>query len=327
MKKLSIVFIITVFMAMFAVQAVAGGHGSLNVKVKAGSYGIDGDSAWIPNGGAFGISGAVGRAKGKANGHVYNGSIVGDVSVAGGGITTTSAYRFHPGIGDRSIGVGSVSDSYAHTSGDLYVDTTPGGFWSYGRAGGHIAGSAAQGTFNASRVGESPIFFSTDGESKGFAAQGSVGGFIGAARTGHIGCFNGKPGFASASIDMNGGSYSESYRFVDYNHGSITEGMGTNVGAYTEVTTAGRSSRRNGFVAGGFVAGGVVGAKTVQADNFGGGAVAKANGVYYGGGSLNDDYIGSANGGTMTTVTTFRGYNGAINSASAGMNVTSVVGH
>jgi len=324
MKKLSIVFIIAGFMAMFTVQAIAGGHGSLSIEVNAGSYEIDGDSARIPNGGAFGISGAVGKAKGKTTGYAENGTVTGNLIINGGGTTTTSAYRFHPGIGDRSIGVGSASDGYAHTSGDLYVDTIPGGFASSGSAGGHIAGSAAQGTFNASRIGESPIFFSTDGESKGFAAQGSVGNFIGAAHTGHSCCFNGKPGFASASIDMNGGSYSESYRFVDYNHGSITEGMGTNVGAYTEVNTAGHSSRHNGFVAGGFVAGGAVGAKTVQADNFGGGAVAKANGVYYGDGSLNNNYTGSANGGTMTTVTTFRGYNGAINSASADMTVTSV---
>jgi hypothetical protein len=53
-----------------------------------------------------------------------------------------------------------------------------------------------------------------------------------------------------------------------------------------------------------------------------GGAVAGAIGTYSGSGDLGCNFDGSAIGFTSTSVTTFNGMNGSINSASAGMEVS-----
>jgi len=137
---------------------------------------------------------------------------------------------------------------------------------------------------------------------------------------------------AGASITMWGGSYSESYRAVDWNDGTKTEIMGTNVGAYTNIESSGYNydwDKGLGYadsnISGGWKAAGGVASVTIQDAPGIGGAIATATGVYAGSGPLNTNYAGSVHGGTYTSVTTVNGMNGSINSAGATMSVTSTV--
>jgi len=123
----------------------------------------------------------------------------------------------------------------------------------------------------------------------------------------------------NASIEMQGYSYSESYRYGMIGDGWRTEGLGTNVGAGTDVITSGN-------VRGSFSASGGAATLTVQS-GYNGGAIAGAVGTYSGGGVLGCDYSGSAIGYSNTSVTTFAGMNGSINSAAAGMTVSSQVSY
>ena len=130
-------------------------------------------------------------------------------------------------------------------------------------------------------------------------------------------------------IDMRGGSYSESYRYANDVNGAHTEGMGTNVGAWTEVDSIGNAydwdkglACADADVRGGYIAGGGAYSETDQSNQFGG-AHATALGVYVGAGKLGSSYSGGATGYTSTSITTFDNLNGSINTASAGMSVTS----
>ncbi len=359
----------------------AGGSGTAGAGVFGA--GIDAAGEGIPNGGAFGISGAIGGAMSGVGGFIIDGFVSGDVTVIGGGLTNTDAYVFNPGIGDFGIGVGSSSFSQAVTGGSasVFVDPDDG----FGAAGGGMKGFAAQGTLNMSGLGESPFFFNSTGSTGGIAMQGSMGGFSGHVfavssgdtedhyfgrgdesgagwyvkrhgnNAGRIRYFaNGHPNNESewdflgrwrapgensnaganidVSIDMWGDSFSNSYRFVDIDGNMRTEGMGTNVGAFTEVRTSGdASSYDNGdayagaYVRGGWVAGGMVSTTTTQSAPGMGGAFASASGSYFGAGSLGTNYSGSATGYSSTSITTVNGMNGSINTAAAGMSVTSIV--
>ena len=135
---------------------------------------------------------------------------------------------------------------------------------------------------------------------------------------------------AGAGIDMYGWSYSESYRAIDNFDGGKTESMGTFVGAGTEVNSYGYDydwdkgciARSGARVDGGYIAAGGAATLTVQSNGYGT-AKAVAVGGYVGAGQLGSNYQGSAVGYSKTSITTLDGFNGSINSASAGMQVTS----
>jgi len=124
---------------------------------------------------------------------------------------------------------------------------------------------------------------------------------------------------AGAEISMLGGSYSNSYRYTS----AGTEGMGTIVGAFTNVNSSGYNDSNSGGgafagsnVDGGWTAKGGVSTLTVQTTN-NGGASAFATGSYSGNGNLGTGFIGSAIGYSKTAAS-----NGVM-SAGAGMSVTS----
>lgn len=133
---------------------------------------------------------------------------------------------------------------------------------------------------------------------------------------------------ASAGINMFGSSYSETYGFVYEEDGMRAEGLGTNVGANTHVRSYGdRYADSDGYAyaSSGYygswrASGGAYSMTDMYTDN--GFASASAFGSYYGSGSLNCDFDGSANGFTYTTATTFDGLNGSIMEAGAGMSVS-----
>ena len=309
--------------------------GSLDIS--AFSYGgaLDYDVKRIPNGIAGGISGAGGVAGADADGFIFNGLVEGEVSTIAGGLTTTDAYRFNPDIGDMSIGVGSYSQSYAITGADakIKVDPERRGF---GMASANIFGIAGQFTLNGSALWESPIYFDSTGFTGGVAGQGSIGWFSGDAFAMSFGdrCWRDSKAGAGigAEMEMGGYSFSESYRFVAWNGDYTTEGMGTLVGAGTYVESyeydydwdRGRACSY-ADVDGGWVAAGGAASITIQDAPGIGGAEATAVGYYVGAGSLGTNFNGSIDGYTYTSVTTHNGMNGSINSAGAGMSVSSHV--
>lgn len=264
---------------------------------------IDTDSKSIVNGGSFGIGAAGGLAHSNAIGFTWNGMAKGDVTAVGGGLTNTESYKFKLDGTDRSNGIGSYTQNQAIAGASVKVKVKK------GIAFGEMCGITGQFSLNESHLGEAP-YFNTNGHTFGVAGQGSLGLFHGnvCAR-----CF-GKDS-AKAEIESVGYSYSESYRYLNKEDGVRTEGMGTLVGAGTEVNTLGRNAT------GGFVAAG--GAKAVTKQyNSNGFAKAKAAGMYVGSGALNCNFNGTAEGYTGTTVTTVKGMNGTIVSAGSGMKVT-----
>jgi len=263
-------------------------------------------------------------------------------------------------VGSVSEGVGVAGATL-----DLFIETKPDIPGSSGYAGGIIMGKAKQGTLNGSYIvltnkfdsagftggvagqGSKGHFFgvafvgsSGDGEDGGYFYSGGEAGGPGwyvkdnGTPAGKVKYFaNGHPEGNSewtflgatqtpvvihnaglnADISMQGMSYSESYRYRMIGDGWQTEGLGTNVGAMTDVVTSGN-------VAGSFTAHG--GATTLTVQN---GAVAGAVGSYSGGGTLGSGYTGSAVGYSSTSTTTFTGMNGSVNTAAAGMKVSSQV--
>jgi hypothetical protein len=308
-------------------QTVA--FGALDVKSKAKAKAFDGDLEVIPNGAAFGISGAKSKAGADADGFVLNGEIEGEVNTTAGALTNTTAYTWFPGAGDLSIGVGSYTLNQTFLGADAKIKADP----DFGLAftDADMYGKTSQFSLNASGLGESPFFFRTDGFTGGIATQNSKGGFHGDAHA--VDFMMGKSGAGmGAEIDMLGQTWSESYRYVDWNNGARTEGMGTVVGATTDVETNGYDydwdkgifNCTDADVHGGFNASGNVGAITVQ-DTRGGKGVATATGLYEGAGRLDDDYSGSAIGGTYTNITTVDGMKGSVVNSGANMTVHSQI--
>jgi len=134
----------------------------------------------------------------------------------------------------------------------------------------------------------------------------------------------------SAGISVFGNSGSASYRYVNWDNGAKTEGMGTNVAAFTTVlSNKGSYDNDNGLahadsnVQGGWLAAGGAVTKTTQTGP-GGIATAGAVGIYSGSGQLGDNFHGSAVGYSSTSVTTIQGMNGSMSTAAAGMQVTAV---
>lgn len=341
MKKF-IVAVIAVAMIACGSNAMADGSFSFGVfgaTAKAKDGAIDFDSQRIPNGGAWGVSGAGGFGKAKAGGFIFgDGQASVDVGAVGGGATNTTAYSYRgaystPDSRGLYIGVGSYSDNVAATGGSVDIHTK-----TLGRGlivgAGEFKGAAAQGTLNTSYLSESPIFHDNEGSTKGVAGQLSIGALRGhvcvsnACRYGH----EANAG-AYAHIDMNGGSFSNSERWVEWtNDGRKIEGMRTDVGAYTNVYSQGGSyeypywaGRRHASadVEGGWFAAGGAATETEQ-ETANGGAKAQALGIYVGAGGLNTNFNGSAQGYSQTQTMSFErnGLTGSINSANAGMAVS-----
>jgi hypothetical protein len=273
----------------------------------------------IPNGFAGGIGAAGGLSAGQATGEIVSfgrfsfGEAGAELESIAGGFANTESYIMHDcGL---FIGVGSITDTYATTQGSLHVDAR-----GLGYSAGEIHGCAGQGSLNGSLIGPSPLpMWDSEGFSGGLAGQGSIGGFEGGAIAAGYGSAD-----VEAGIEMFGGSYSESYRGINFSEGFKTEYMGTNVGAQTTVNSYGSVDDHClavGCLDGGFEAGGFAGALTVQKTDSG---IAKASacGSYSGGGELGCNFAGSAIGHTQTSATTLNGYNGSVMSSSSSMNVS-----
>lgn len=274
------------------------------------------------------------------------------------------------GVGSSSSAVG-VTSAESHIrvdpDGKLIMGFIP---TAGGAVESTMFGVAGEATLNASGVKESPIFFDSEGYSVGIAGQAAVGGFVGAAgaisgpdytkkdcvlvrdrhgrydangnRVSHNYCgprYSWRKVYTNvdseagagmgANIEMAGSSYSESYRYVN----GDTEGMGTNVGASTVVTSYGfdydyangKLAGADAGVRGGFIAGGIVASRTQQTLN-NGQATANAVGTYVGAGKLGCDFYGNATGYTATSATPI-GANGSIMQSSAGMSITATAGN
>jgi len=339
----------SLIVAVAAVGLMSGaafaGSGELDIGANAFQAAGDADIQFIPNGMAGGLGGAIGVGHADADGFVLNGDVEGEVNVVGGGLTNTSAYKMHNPIPafDKSIGVGSSSQSQGNAAADAKIKVDPARGFALGEVDAQICGFTAQGTLNGSGLIQSPIYFDTTGLTGGIAGQGSVGGFHGEAFAisgpdyGWCRPVDSKAGAGmGAEITMVGSSFSESYRAVDWNPctGTKTELMGTNVGAATAVETSGYDydwdkglGYANADVDGGWIAAGGAASLTVQNAPGPGAACATAIGGYVGAGGLNTNFVGSANGGTYTSVTTVNGMNGSINTAGSSMAVTANTTH
>ena len=334
------------------------GGGNFDIDTLALGGGFDISGKLIPNGAAGGINAAGGIAYGTASGEVssltkdiyeyrgykkgdYNwgwsgyyyvgnnkgwfdfvgtetillGGAEGGLDLIGGGLASDSdAYKFTPTVGDIGIGVGSQSINEAYTGGTLYV-----GAWGIAEAHGFMLGAAGQGSLDGSIIAGSPLpMWDSKALSYGVAGQGSLGWFVGGGVAAGLGSVE-----VVADIDMAGGSWSESYRAIDFDGPAKTEIIGTNVGAWTDVSTVGSVDSNIlafGYVDGGYVAGGIATAKTVQVTDSGF-AKASATGTYSGSGDLGTSFSGSAIGSTQTTATQVSGYNGTVMTSSAHMSV------
>jgi len=338
-KKLLVVSLVAC-MALFAGNAFAGqqcsgpdceASGTLGMGVIGYGAGFDASGKLITQGGP--ISGAAGGlaigggfTAGQSLGYTNGGKISGDVFVVGGGAGGSDSVQWNPGVGDKSIGVYSGSQAVAQTGGSIKVTADAKKWYKLAVAEGTFAGAAGEATLNGSIVGPSPKFgWDSKGFSAGVAGQGAIGHVEGGAG---VISFFGAPAEAGARADvfMQGNSYSESYRFIAWGDGDKTEGMRTNVGAFTTVESSGETMTKGligvAYVDGGWKAAGIAASLTVQNAPGLGGAAALAVGSYNGSGELGCNFKGSAVGYTSTSVRTFTDMNGSINSASAGMAVT-----
>ena len=323
MKKLFITTLMVLSLMVLPFTAIAGGHYSDSAVAGAGN--IEADLTVVPFvGAAGGIAGAGGIGAAQSAGVITWGSVGGDVSAVGGGLTSTDSGILWFPNGFFSIGVYSQSSAEAVTGASGIIDVS--GLLGAGET--TIGGVAGQFTLDGSFVTLTPLHKS-DGFTGGIAGQGAAGAFVGGAV---IGTFIGSADAeTSALIDMWGGSGSSSYMYTKYDWGSgaLTEGMRTDVYAYTGVESSQIAEAGGCFLAGGYavvdggwVAAGGASTLTVQTNEYGG-AKAMATGSYSGHGDLGSNYGGSAVGYSQTSITTYKGVNGSINSASSGMHVTS----
>ena len=338
MKKLFVGLMIA-GLVMFGGNALAtdcngpecSAEGNFAINTFAAGGGLDAHGVLLTRGGglsgaAGGLSAAGGIGFGEAQGSFESyklpwwlggktitlGSAGAELYSRGGGqVLIDDAGTFNPGIGDKSIGVFSHSNTVATTAGNLKVNAS-----GLAYSAGIIGGAAGQFSADGSIIGPSPLpQWKSVGVSGGVAAQGSAGAFLGYAATGLYGSAE-----VDAFINMGGDTYSQSWRAIDGN----TEIMRTDVGASTWVDSDSDVDTHAFAIAGvegGWVAGGIAASKTVQATPYG---VAKAGavGTYSGSGELGCTFNGSAVGYTQTTATQTPGYRGSIMSSSAGMQVS-----
>lgn len=321
MKK---TFLSITMAAMLAVSGLifstnVGADGSFDGSAAVNGGGTSFDLEVIPNGFSFGGGIATGEAEGGyVGGWIFNnGTGTGYTSVIGGGVTNTTAYVYDPGY-DLGIGVGSTTNTLAVTGG-----TVGGSINALGLTVGAIEGEASQGSFDFSAIGASPLpVWDSAGSSSGFAGQSSEGEFSGAGGALFVGAYD-----ITAGVNMEGTSFSQSYRAIDFFSGGQTEYMGTQTGAFTDITTVGTVANTGiagGTVSGDWNASGFVSADTTQALN-GGNAMASVNGSYSASGSLGQNLDAHAIGTTQTSATSFDGFNGSIMTSSSSASVSAVV--
>lgn len=284
--------------------ACSGGSGVFGSYANAGNA----QGVILSQDGVFGANGGFGFGNSLGGGVIFNGIGSSSSTATGGSVGITNLVSA-PGV------LGSESYNLAKTGAtlDLGVDPT-GRFLSGGFGAGEICGLAGQGTINLVHI------TNVDGETFGGAAQGSIGGFHGGVvvAAGPDGRRTDSKDFANigAGITMEGGSYAISGQIAPVTVDGVTKsGLGSNVGAYTILT-----SFVNGPVSGGWIAGGGAVTKTVME-----GASAGAFGVYTGSGPLGCNYNGSAVGQSYVQKTTVEGMNGAIYNSGSSMAVTSKV--
>jgi hypothetical protein len=304
---------------VIGVKSISSAHGQVGGSVDVN---VDPDGYYVLDAGGMAAGGFIG----------IGGQVTADISTLG---TSPKHFEFSEGKtggiaaqGSAGLVAGSaVAGSLGDTAYDREVtvysgepgDRGAGYYTKYGKYSGHNYGTN---WYNSCPSGN---LYNYD-----FQGSDKI------TTTERVVCEDSKAGAsASANIFMSGGSYSASYRFVDVNGDKRTEGMGTFVGAETEVTSfAAEDAYADGRVfgmdtsyadsgfKGGFVAFGGAASRTTQVTDTGF-AQATALGVYAGGGELGCDFSGSAVGYTHTTATQIAGYKGSIMSSSAGMQVTS----
>ena len=298
--------------------------------------GIDADLKIVPGVGAaggFGAGGGMAGAEGKG-GNVW-GTAGGNVSTVAGGLAHSETF-IEPIFDCEgflcsesiTLGIGMGSASKAQGQAMAHGDVNVKGFLGAGYT--VIGGAAGEFTADGSYVSNEFLSFS-DGETYGLAGQGAVGAFAGAAG---VATFIGKADAeVEAGIRVKGNSGSTSFRATTIGDGYVREELGTEVGAFTNVESFKAISSPEKCLAigvagvqGGWIAGGAVTTTTVQT-NSNGGSFATATGSYHGSGNLGSNYEGSAVGYSNTSNTKYSGMNGSINSASAGMQVTSKTTH
>jgi len=292
-------------------ESVAQTGGSMDVFVDpAGTFIVDG----------FGlVGGAAGGAAGQG-------------TLSGSGLILNDSYDsdgFSGGVaGQGSTGSWSGS-AHAGSKGDIAKDKGTG---EYTYEGGQDGGPGYYEKYKGGNKGKVQHF------KNGHPPDPSEWRFLGQNRTEdteHVINKDSKAGAGfEANIHMYGNTSTVSYRYIDTSvEGRKTEGLGTYVNAKTQVTSSGSSyanstpllANANASVNGSYkVAGGAASLTAQESIGQGslGGAVAGAVGTYQGSGTLGCNFDGSATGFTATSVTTFDGMNGSINSASAGMEVT-----
>lgn len=270
-----------------------------------------------------------GESDSYTSGMVLTGTGYGDISATAGALGDSEAYNYNPDMGNAvDYGVGSYSSAEGVTAGSVSTGINNG----FGATGGGINGDTEQGTAAGSYVGLAPeqeiegiIVFEeglSNPDSYGVTGQYATGSFDGVVLSGNI--LFGYHSEASASIDSWGHSLSESYEFVDVqnNGDEITYGKGTYVESATTVETS-RHTEGHSPLSGSWEAGG--GAVTETTQNYEGGtATAYAEGSYEGSGDLGQNYEGSVQGSTSTSVTHFpNGPQGSIMHSEAHMSVSS----
>ena len=130
---------------------------------------------------------------------------------------------------------------------------------------------------------------------------------------------------SEAGITLYGNTYSASYRFVAEDNGAYTEGMGSLNRFDFGASSFGRDydfgpGHDHADAYGRFNVGGSIASNTSQYSATGY-AIAGMNASVYGSGSLGCDIVGGGNGYTYTTMTSFEGMSGGINTAGAGASI------
>lgn len=283
------------------------GQGKIDLDVSASDQGFDFDLGYDFGSRTTGIgeAGAFGNTIGKVDGKIFNGKIEGTIEIVGGGVAGSSHVHYPGGLMSSSQAAGNIT-------GKLDLSVSP--KFGLGVVCGSFSGIAGQETFNTT----------FNKNTLGVVAQYSTGSIIGDASV--FGSLYQKAGaWADAGIIMTGESFSFSQKWSE----NGINGARTDVGAWTEVESFGFVGTFNDFcllsgananVGGNWTAGGTALSITEI-----GGAQATAFGAYSGSGSLNQNYSGEAVGFTAGQTQTFKGMNGSINTAAAGMSVTSIV--
>lgn len=300
---------------------VPGADKSIGVKSRTTAIGNTGASVdvTVDLAGGFGMGTTMGSISGFAAQGTLNGSIVGKSPLSG----WTETEGFSGGIAGQGSAGGFVGGAFVLSIG---MDTEDSYYRSQCNDRGKCTGYFVK--TNGKNAGEVRWF-----DNKKPREENPNWEYLGSEkREGND--INANAG-ANAQINMDGGSYSGSYRYINDIDGSHTEGMGTEVGAWTNVESYGNSyedingcglSIAEAGVEGGYMVAGGAATHTYQTLPDGSSASASAVGFYAGSGVLGDSFTGSVEGYSSTSMTTVSGMKGSASMSSAGMSVTTTSG-